>query len=153
MAAKGPDEYVVDFPTLWIVPDWIEAHCVLPDSVGKGQPFVMYDWQLWCTVNHYRIKPGALPAWSVKRDKSLVSPASAFHYRRSQVVAPQKTGKGPWSATLISAEAVGPVVFVGFAVGGEVYECADHGCSCGWTYEYEPREPMGAPWPTPLIQL
>jgi hypothetical protein len=29
----------------------------------------------------------------------------------------------------------------------------DHGCGCGWFYEYEPGEPMGMPWPTPLIQL
>jgi hypothetical protein len=28
-----------------------------------------------------------------------------------------------------------------------------HGCGCGWEYEYEPGEPMGKPWPTPLIQL
>jgi hypothetical protein len=37
--------------------------------------------------------------------------------------------------------------------GGEVYDCRDHGCGCGWTYEYAPNEPMGRPWPTPLIQI
>ena len=146
-------EYVVDFPTLWIVPDWIERHCIIPDSVSKGLPFVMYDWQLWCTVNHYRVKPDALPAWSVKSDGSLVAPASAFVNRRSQVVAPQKTGKGPQSAAWICAEAVGPVVFIGFAEPGDEYHCADHGCSCGWVYAYRPGEPMGTQWPTPLIQI
>src|SRR5689334_12644550 len=83
-------EFVVDFPTLWIVPDWIERHCIIPDSVLKGLPFVMYDWQLWCTVNHYRVKPDAVPAWTEKDDGTRVAPASAFFHRRSQVVAPQK---------------------------------------------------------------
>lgn len=146
-------EYVVDFPTLWIVPDWIERHCIIPDSFAKGQSFVMYDWQLWCTVNHYRIRPDAQPAWSMKADGTLVAPNSAFVNRRSQVVAPQKTGKGPQSAAWICAEAVGPVVFCGFAVAGDEYRCADNGCSCGWVYTYRPGEPMGTRWPTPLIQI
>ncbi|WP_424216041.1 hypothetical protein ACN20G_28245 (plasmid) [Streptomyces sp. BI20] len=143
MVADRPSEYVVDFPTLWVVPEWIQEHCVIPDGFEQGKPFVAYDWQLWCTVNHYRLKPGA----------RLGQLAPAFHYRRSQVVAPQKTGKGPWTATLMAAEAVGPVVFNGWAEGGETYECNAHGCPCGWAYEYEPGEPMGRPWPTPLIQI
>ena len=141
--APGADEYVVDFPTLWIVPDWIESHCVIPDRDRKGQPFVMYDWQLWCTVNHYRVKPTA-------RVGQL---GTAFEYRRSQVIAPQKTGKGPWSASIVAAEALGPVLFAGWAEGGEVYDCEAWGCDCGWVYEYAEGEPMGRPWATPLIQL
>lgn len=143
MATKREPEYVVAWPTLWIVPDWIEAHCVVPDRWQKGQRFELYDWQLWTTVNHYRVKPAA----------AVGQLSTAFHFRRSQVVAPQKTGKGPWSATLVCAEAVGPVLFAGWATGGEVYRCRDHGCGCGWTYEYDPGEPMGRPWDTPLIQL
>jgi len=142
VSPKDP-EFVVDFPTLWVVPDWIEQHCIVPDGFHKGDPFVMYDWQLWGTVNHYRVRPKA----------KLGQLAPAFVNRRSQVVAPQKTGKGPWSACIICAEAVGPVVFAGWAAGGEVYDCRDHGCGCGWVYEYEPGEPMGRSWPTPLIQL
>lgn len=142
MATTEP-EYVVDFPTLWVACDWIEHHCVVPDGFRKGAPFEMYDWQLWCTVNHYRVRPEA----------KFGQLATAFHYRRFQVVAPQKTGKGPWTAALCAAEGVGPVVFAGWARGGEVYDCRDHGCGCGWSYEYEPGEPMGRPWPTPLIQL
>ncbi|MDG9705554.1 hypothetical protein [Streptomyces sp. DH37] len=144
--AKGPDagpEFVVDFPTLWIVPDWIEAHCPIPDGFRAGEDLELYPWQLWCTVNHYRIRPKA-------RVGQL---APAFFYRRSQIVAPQKTGKGPWTATIVLAEACGPVVFAGWATGSEVYRCADHGCECGWWHAYEPGEPMGVPWPTPLIQL
>ena len=141
--ATGPDDYVVDFPTLWIVPDWIEQHCIIPDRDLKGQPFVMYDWQLWCTVNHYRVRETA----------RLGQLNTAFFYRRSQVIAPQKTGKGPWSASIIAAEALGPVLFAGWATGAEVYYCDEHGCDCGWEYEYEAGEPMGRPWATPLIQL
>ncbi|MFD7990745.1 hypothetical protein [Streptomyces mexicanus] len=142
--AKAPDPgFVVDFPTLWIVPDWIEAHCPIPDGFRAGEDLELYPWQLWCTVNHYRVRPEA----------TVGQLAPAFHYRRSQIVAPQKTGKGPWSATIVLAEAVGPVVFAGWAKGGERYRCADHGCGCGWWYEYEPGDPMGTPWPTPLIQL
>ncbi|SFO59957.1 hypothetical protein [Amycolatopsis rubida] len=141
--AAGPDPFVVDFPTLWVVPDWIEAHCPIPDGFRQGAPMQLYRWQLWCTVNHYRVRPEA----------EVGQKSTAFHYRRSQVVAPQKTGKGPWSATIVSNEAAGPALFAGWAGKDDGYACADHGCGCGWEYPYEQGEPMGMPWPTPLIQL
>jgi hypothetical protein len=141
---KGPEaEFVVNFPTLWVVPDWIEQHCPIPDGRRQGQELELYPWQLWCTVNHYRVRPGA----------TVGQLATAFHYRRSQIIMPQKTGKGPWTATMVCNEACGPAVFAGWAVGGEVYDCRDHGCGCGWWYEYQPGEPMAVPWRTPLIQL
>jgi hypothetical protein len=143
------DEFVVDWPTLWVACDWIERHCVIPDGFRKGEPFEMYDWQLWCTANHYRVKPGA----RVFRDNGERMLAAAFHNRRSQVVAPQKTGKGPWTAGIVALEGAGPAVFDGWAEGGEVYDCRTWSCGCGWTYEYEPGEAMGRPWPTPLIQI
>lgn len=136
-------EYVVDFPTLWVAIDWTEAHCIIPDRDQKGQPFVHYDWQLWFAVNWYRVKPTA----------KVGQLATAFYYRRAQMVGPQKYGKGPGAGSLVVAQARGPVVFDGWAEGGEVYACADHGCDCGWEYPYEPGEPMGKPWATPLIQL
>lgn len=147
--ARTADRYVVDFPTLYIVPAWIRRHCIVSDGFLKGRPFKMYDWQLWCTLNHYRVKPAA----EALDENGYPTRGAAFFYRRSQVVGPQKTGKGPWSATIVCAEAVGPVLFAGWAVGGEVYDCADHGCNCGWRYTYRPGEPMGMQWPTPLIQL
>lgn len=140
--ARRP-EFVVDFPTLFVAADWIGQHCVVPDGFAKGDPFVQYDWQLWCTLNHYRVRPRA----------KVGQLATAFHSRRSQIVAPQKTGKGPWTATLCALEGVGPAVFDGWADGGEVYDCRTWGCGCGWVYEYRPGEPMGCPWPTPLIQI
>ncbi|MFC4494076.1 hypothetical protein ACFPA8_08010 [Streptomyces ovatisporus] len=137
------DEFVVDFPTLWVTIDWIEAHCVVPDGSAQGQPMELYPWQLWCTANHYRVKPTAQAGQK----------STAFHYRRSQIIMPQKTGKGPWGATITLAEAAGPTVFDGFAGGGEFYDCAEFGCECGWRYIYEPGEPMAVPQTTPLIQL
>jgi hypothetical protein len=69
------------------------------------------------------------------------------------LVMSQKTGKGPLSAAQICLEGVGPSLFAGWAGGDDGYACSDWGCGCGWEYAYEPGEPMGMPWPTPLIQL
>ena len=152
MVERSP--YVVDFPTLWVVPAWIQRHCIISDGFRKGRRFRMYDWQLWITVNHYRVKPHAkqVEGWGEDPDVIPIRMA-AFHNRRSQVIAPQKTGKGPWTAAIACAEAVGPVLFLGWAEDGDVYDCADYGCACGWVYRYKSGEPMGHPWPSPLIQL
>lgn len=148
MTPPAPDEWLVDFPTLgFLAADWIAAHCVVPDGFDLGKPFVLDGWQLWCTVNHYRVKPGI----EFTPGRPLLS--QAFHYRRSQVVGPQKTGKGPWSASETTFEAVGPCLFAGWAVGGEVYRCEDDGCGCGFEFVYEPGDPMGMVRPTSLIQL
>ena len=141
------DEYVVDFPTLWVGAAWIEAHCVIPDGFRAGAPFEMYDWQLWCHVNHYRVK--ATAEWVP--ENPVLGPA--FHYRRSQIIAPQKCGKGPGSACQCALEGAGPALFAGWAGTDDGYACEDHGCGCGWEYAYEPGEPMGMRWPTPLIQI
>jgi hypothetical protein len=142
-----PARFVVDFPTLFVALDWVPRHCVIPDGFRKGQPFVPLRWQDWCLANFYRVKPTAI--WVP--DNPVLG--SAFHYRRSQIMLPQKAGKGPYTATHICIEAVGPALFAGWAQGGEVWDCEEHGCPCGWVYQYEPGEPMGMPWPTPLIQL
>lgn len=146
MVAADDGTWSLDFPTLCVVPDWIAQHCKL-ESVGgldpEPQPFQMYDWQLTATAHLYRIKPTA----------QIGQLATAFHYRRGQVVAPQKSGKGPWSAGIVAAEGVGPVLFAGWAEGGERYDCRRFGCGCGWVYEYEPGEPMGRRWNKPLIQI
>lgn len=126
-----------------LVASWIEQHCVVPDRLDQGNPFVLYDEQLTFIDSHYELKPTA------KRGQL----APAFRYRRSLLVRPQKWGKGPLTAAQICAEGVGPVLFAGWAAGGEVYDCRHYGCGCGWIYEYEPGEPMGMPWPTPLIQV
>lgn len=143
-----PAEYVVDFPTLAHLQDqWIQAHCSVPTGFDKGKPFVSADWQFWCTANHYRVKASA--KW--RPGKPLLG--TAFVYRRSLVVGPQKSGKGPWTATIVAVEAVGPSLFAGWAVDGETYRCSDWGCGCGFEHEYRAGEPKGMPHPSPLIQL
>lgn len=143
------DELALDFDPLhtlgFLVTDWIEQHCKVPGGVYEGEPLVFNGWQLFCTVNHYRIKPDAKPD-----PRRLLAP---FFYRRSIIVGPQKCGKSPWGAGMLLAEGVGPTLFVGWAKGGEVYRCSDHGCGCGWEYEYEPGEAMGAPRRKSLLGL
>lgn len=147
----GAETWIVDFPVLWVAVDWEERHGVISDPVrgihrdefGEVEPFTEYPQQLWVTVNWYRIRPTA----------KLGDLASAFHYRRCLYVGPQKCGKGPWLAKKAKGQASGPVLFAGWARGGEVYACEDHGCPCGWEYTYKPGEAMGRPWAKPLMQL
>lgn len=143
------DDLALDFNPLhtlgFLVTDWIEHHCRVPGGVYEGEPLSFNGWQLYCTANHYRVRPDA-----VADPRRLLS---AFHYRRSVVVGPQKCGKSPWGAGMLLAEGVGPVLFAGWARGGEVYRCSDHGCGCGWEYGYEPGEAMGVPRRKSLLGL
>lgn len=145
---KAEPSSTVDFPTLWVAADWVPQHCVVPDRVDPD-PFEPVDWQLWAMVNAYRVNP----------DARVGQLATAFRWRRSQIVLPQKAGKAPYTAARICVEAVGPALFAGWAVGGEVYDCRDHGCGCGWSYEYQSGEAMGGRWgvvggsSVPLIQV
>lgn len=143
------DELAIDFDPLltlgFLAADWIEAHCLVPGGVFEGDPLTFDGWQLFCTVNHYRVEPDA-----VVDPRRLLQP---FTYRRSVIVGPQKCGKSPWGAGMLLFEAVGPALFAGFAVGGEVYRCSDHGCGCGWEYHYEPGEAMGRPRRKSLIGI
>jgi hypothetical protein len=132
-----------EFQSLFITARWVEAHCIVPDGFDKGKPFILVDWQLEALLNFYRLKPTA----------QVGELAAAFHFRRSQIVLPQKAGKAPYTGSHICVEAVGPALFAGWAEGGEIWDCRNHGCGCGWEYEYEPGEAMGMPWPTPLIQI
>jgi hypothetical protein len=133
----------VAFPSLHVALSWVEAHCIVPDGFRRGDWFDLVKWQAVVFLNHYRVKPDARPGQL----------STAFEFRRSQVVLPQKAGKAPWSSAQICLEGVGPALFAGWARGGEMYDCRDHGCGCGWSYEYSPGEPMGQRWPTPLIQI
>ncbi|MFF7681479.1 terminase [Microbacterium sp. NPDC007973] len=141
-------EFVIDFPTLgFLQSSWVSWHCPIPDGFHKGEPFVEADWQLWCTANHARVRPRT--PW---RPENPVK-AQAFENRRSLVVGPQKIGKSPWAASKALTMALGPDLFAGWAGGGETFDCQTYACDCGFVYEYEPGEPMGMPWPTPLVQL
>lgn len=143
MTAPDDGGFEVTFPALLIAHDWAQAHCVVPDGFDRGTSFLFSGWQAWCLLNFYRVKPSA----------EVGQLATAFHYRRSQIVGPQKVGKAPYTAAHVCIEAVGPALFAGWAAGGERWDCRDHGCGCGWVYVYEPGEAMGMAWPTPLIQI
>lgn len=130
-----------------VAPSWIEAHCVVPDGFRKGAPFELYDYQLLYLANFYLVRGDA--RW-VPQNPIL---APAFVYRRGLLVGPQKLGKGPHTAAHVCLEGAGPAVFRGWAGKDDGYACSDHGCGCGWEYGYDPGEPMGMCWPTPLIQV
>jgi len=143
-----PSEWLIDWPTLGdLVTAWVERHCVVPDKHLRGRPFVYSPWQFWGCANHYRIRPDA----SFDPDRPPL--AAAFWNRRSQIMMSQKTGKGPWAATIVAAEGAGPTQFAGWAGKDDGYACVDHGCPCGWSYPYLPGEPMGGRHPSPLIQI
>lgn len=129
--------YPGEFPSLgWLNGEWIQRHCIVPDGDHLGDPYMLTDEMWTFLVWHHRVRVDAdVEEWQ-----------AAFAYRRSQLVRPQKWGKGPLSAAMICDDAIGPVRFGGWAEGGEVYDCRDHGCRCGWVYEYEAGEPMGRPW-------
>lgn len=138
---------VSDAQTMAVVPWWIERHCVVPDGFRKGAPFELYDYQLLYAANFYLVRPDAkwIPDNPVR--------APAFVYRRGLLVGPQKLGKNPLIAAQTCLEGVGPALFAGWAAADDGYSCAEHGCRCGGEFPYEPGEPMGMPWPTPLIQI
>lgn len=140
---------------LLVVPEWIEAHCVIPDRSHSGLPFYLSDEQLTFVATHYMVRGTAKFDPAAERDPRLPKNplADAFVYRRSQLVRAQKWGKSPLISAFVCVEGVGPALFAGWAQEGDVYDCADHGCFCGWVYEYSPGEPMGRPWSTPLIQI
>jgi hypothetical protein len=107
----------------------------------------LYDFQLRYLAAFYLVRGDA--RW-VPEDPVL---GPAFVYRRGLLVDPQKKGKSPLTAAHICLEGVGPALFAGWAGRDDGYACSDHGCPCGWEYPYELGEPMGMPWPTPLIQI
>lgn len=122
MPWRGP-EYRGEFPSLgWLVGEWIEEFCVVPDGDLLGEPYKLTDEMWTFLVWHYRLKPEATEnEWQ-----------AAWSFRRSQLVRPQKWGKGPLSSAMICAEAIGPVRFAGWDANGE---------------------PVGREWVTPWIQV
>lgn len=122
MPWRGPD-HPGGFPSLgWAVGEWIEAHCVIPDGDQIGDPYLLTD-EMWRFLAwHYRLREDATEeGWR-----------SAWSYRRSQLVRPQKWGKGPLTCAMVCAEAAGPVRFAGWDAAGE---------------------PVGRAWETPWIQI
>ena len=94
---------------LYVALDWIPRHCVVPDSLNRGRPFVPYDFQLRYLAGFYRVRGSAV------FDPTRPIAASAFVHRRGLLVDAQKKGKSPLIAAQVCAEGVGPVLFAGWA--------------------------------------
>lgn len=86
----------------YVVADWIEEHCVIPDGEKMGEPYVLTQEMLRFLEQFYEVDDGG-----------------RFTRRRGLLVRPQKWGKGPFSAAIICAEAYGPVLFAGWAGDGQ----------------------------------
>ena len=136
-----------DPQTLWVALEWIERHCVVPDGFRVGQPFKVYQYQGLYLANFYMVRG------DVEFDAANPILGPAFVYRRGLLVGPQKVGKNPLIAAQVCLEGAGPALFAGWAGADDGYACRDYGCRCGWEYPYQPGDPMGMPWPTPLIQI
>lgn len=122
---------------------WIEVHCVVPDNDMRGEFFALTNEQVRFLANHYDVKPDADPSMK----------GSAFVFRRSQLVRPQKWGKSPLTAAMICLEGTGPALFDGWAEEGDAYKCSENGCGCGWEYAYDEGEPKGRLWMSPIVQI
>lgn len=124
MPWRGP-EVKGEYPTLgYLVGDWIEKSCVIPDGVQQGDPFLLTD-EMWNFLfRFYRLRPSA----RYIKDR----PSAAFANRGGLLMRPQKWGKGPFAAAICLAEAFGPVRFADWDDDGE---------------------PMGVAHPTPWVQI
>lgn len=119
---KGDQEWE---PTLgYVVAEWIEANCVIPDTIHQGEPFRLTNEQLRFLLNFYRLRPDAKANYD--------RPSAPFVYRGALLMRPQKWGKGPFASAICLAEALGPVRFGGWDKHGE---------------------PIGRPQPTPWVQI
>jgi hypothetical protein len=108
------------FPTLgYQVAELIEATCVIPDGDHVGEPYELTDEMLRYLLGRYRVHPAT---------------GRFFYPRGSQLVRPQKWGKGPLTSSIIIAECHpdGPVRPAGWDASGQ---------------------PVGRPWPTPWYQV
>lgn len=114
-----------EFPTLgYLVGEWIEANCVIPDGLHQDEPYRLTDEMLGFLLRFFRLHPNA----QVLENR----PSAAFLYRGAQLVRPQKWGKSPFGGAICLAYALGPVVFDGWDSAGE---------------------PVGRPHPTPWVQI
>jgi hypothetical protein len=77
------------------VAEWIEAHCVIPDGWRAGEPYLLTLEMREFLDRFYAVD---------QRTGQFV------HRRGGQLIRPQKWGKGPFSAAIILAEALAPVV-------------------------------------------
>jgi hypothetical protein len=123
---RGPS-YKGEFPSLgWLIGEWIEEWCVIPDGAQKGTPYLLTREMWEHLVNVYRLRPDAAVHPRYPR------PVDGLVYRGTQLRRPQKWGKDPFNAAKVCAHGFGPVQFDGWDAQGE---------------------PVGRPVDTPWIQI
>jgi hypothetical protein len=115
---------------------WIEEHCVHGPGDVQGQPVAHGDETAGFILDCYALDADGRRLYD-----------SGFYSR------PKGCDKSGLAARMSLLEALGPARFDGWAVEGEVYFCADHGCPCGWEYEYEVGEPKGKRVTVPFIRI
>ena len=130
MKWRGPEKDGDQWPTLGHQVAWMIQHsCAIPDGEYAGSPYILTDEMYRHLLNLYRLDPKT---------------GRFVHFRGSQIVRPQGWGKGPFSAAWVCAEAQGPALFDRWATKAGVD---------AWGYEFQAGDPVGRPWPTPLIQI
>lgn len=117
----------------WLAVAWIEHLCVHGPGDVQGDPVVHGDEYTGFIVDCYALD---------EHGRRLYD--SAFLSR------PKGCDKSGMAARLSLFEAFGPCRFDGWAVGGETYRDP---WSLGFTYMYEPGEPMGRPIRAPFVRI
>lgn len=122
--------------SLHVALEWIEAHCVHGPGDVQGQPVQQGDEVAGLVLDCYTQSEVGRRLYD-----------SAFYSR------PKGCDKSGLAARFAMLEAFGPARFDGWAVDGDAYLCAEHGCPCGWSYEYELGEAMGKRVAVPYIRI
>lgn len=109
MPWRGPAQSG-EFPTLgYLVGEWIEDNCVIPDGIRMGEPYLLTNEMWRHLIWAYRLRP----------DATQEDGLDAFVYAGSQLMRPQKWGKDPFLATRVCFHSLGPSVFAGWDANGE----------------------------------
>lgn len=127
----------------WLAWAWIERHCIHGPGDVQGVPL---DPE----------QPGALPLddefGGFIVDCYAHDKVGKRLYDDAFISRAKGRAKSELGGFLVLFEAFGPARHAGFAEGGEVYLCSENGCGCGWSYEYQPGEPMGRRVTYPFIR-
>lgn len=127
----------------WLAWAWIERHCVHGPGDVQGIPLDP-------------AAPNALPLddefGGFIVDCYAHSKPGKRLYDDTFISRAKGRAKSELGGFLVLFEGFGPSRFAGFAKGGEVFRCSSNGCGCGWTYEYQPGEPMGRRVVYPFIR-
>lgn len=118
----------------WLAVAWMEYFVVHGPGDVQGEPVSHKDEYTGFIVDCY----------AVDDDAGKLLYDSAFFSR------PKGCDKSGLGARLALFEALGPARFDGWAEGGEVYQDP---WGLGFTYTYEPGEPMGRPVRVPYIRI